>query len=225
MKEILRNQFLDLSENFVRFLPNLFGGILILIIGWLLAWLVKRLLIRLASILRFERFILFSRWKEDLTKGDVRNGVYRFIGNLGFVIVFLIFLDNAFIVWKLTMLTDLLSKGIYYLPKIITALFIFGLGWLIAFWTARSVMRSLLRENIPRASLISRFVKSILLLFFSAMALVVLDIAKEIVIIGFATMIVTLGAIAVVIVAIGGKKFIRKFRKTLEEEEDGINDD
>lgn len=224
MKEILRNQFLDLSENFVRFLPNLFGGILILIIGWLLAWLVKRLLIRLASILRFERFIFFSRWKEDLTKGDVRNGVYRFIGNLGFVIVFLIFLDNAFIVWKLTMLTDLLSKGIYYLPKIITALFIFGLGWLIAFWTARSVMRSLLRENIPRASLISRFVKSILLLFFAAMALVVLDIAREIVIIGFATMIGTLGAIAVVIVAIGGKKFIRKFRKTLEEE-GGMNDD
>jgi hypothetical protein len=219
MKEILRNQFLRLSEDFVGYLPNLLGGILILIIGWIIAWLVKRFIIRLSSILKLERFILFSRWKNDLSKGDVRQGVYRFIGNASFVIIFLIFLDNAFIVWKMTMLTELLSRGIYYLPKIIIALFIFGMGWLISFWTAKSVMRSLVHEQIPRASFISRFVKAILLLFFSAMALVVLDIAKEIVIIGFATMIGTLGAIAVVMVAVGGKKIINLFRKTVEDED------
>ncbi len=218
MRENLKDQFLSLSESFIEFLPNLFGGILLILIGWILGWLVKRILIQLSGILRLEQFLLFPRWREDFSKGDVRRGVYHFIGNFGFVVVFLIFLDHAFIVWKLTLLSDLLSKGIFYLPKIIVAFFIFGIGWFIALWTSRSVMRSMIREHIPRSSLISRFIRGVLMIFFSAMALDILAVAKEIVIIGFAVIILTLGAIAVVLVAIGGKRFIRRLEKSWKEE-------
>lgn len=217
MKESVHDQLLNLSDNFIGYLPNLLGGILLVMIGWILGWLVKRLLIQLFVLLRVDRLLLTSRWKNDFTKGDVRHQSYRFIGNFGFIFIFLLFLNNAFIIWKLTMFSDLLSKGIYYLPKIIIALFIFGIGWLMAAWAAKSIMRTMIRENIPRPSLISRFVNGIILLFFSAMALVVLDIAKEIVIIGFATTIVTLGAIVVVIVATGGKRFIKKMEKSWRE--------
>jgi len=73
------------------------------------------------------------------------------------------------------------------LPKVIIAIVIFGIGWVLASWVEGSVLKSLHREEIPRASLIAKFVKSILLIFFSAISLVELDVAREIVIIGFAT--------------------------------------
>jgi hypothetical protein len=225
MKGRLQEQFLGLTDTFIGYLPNLLGGILLVLIGWFLAWVVKRILVQLAIILKVERYLVRSRWGEDFAKADVRHGFYNFIGNFGFVLVFLIFLDNAFIVWKLTILSDLLSKGILFLPKIIIALVIFGVGWFIASWTARSVLRTLRREAIPRPTLISRFIKSVILVFFSAMALVVLDVARQIVVIGFATVIITLGVLTIVFAAAGSNKFIDKLKKSFEEEEKEQNED
>ncbi len=54
-------------------------------------------------------------------------------------------------------------------------------------------------------SIISRFVKSVVILFFAAMALVEIDIASLVVIIGFTTVMITMGTIAIVLVILGGK--------------------
>jgi hypothetical protein len=56
------------------------------------------------------------------------------------------------------------------------------------------------------------------LLFFSAMALVELEIAQQIVIIGFATIFITLGLVTVVIFFVGGKEFIRKLEAPTKKE-------
>jgi drug/metabolite transporter (DMT)-like permease len=100
---------------------------------------------------------------------------------------------------------------------VILALSIFGIGWLIAIWANRSILRALHRENIPRASLIARLIKTVLIMFFSAMALVELDIARQVVIIGFATLFITLGAVTILIVASGGKDVLKKSDKPPEE--------
>jgi hypothetical protein len=218
MGDRIQNQFVGLADNFIAYLPNLFAGILLVLLGWLIGWFVKRLLVQLSVILRLERFLVRSRWGADFSRADVRYGLYNFIGNIGFFIIFLIFLNNALSAWKLEILSDLLGRGIIFLPRIIIALVIFGIGWLIAAWSERGVLKALRREDVPRASLIARFVKSVLLLFFSAMALVEINVAKEIVTIGFATIFITLGALTIVITIVGGKSFVNKIEETLEEE-------
>jgi hypothetical protein len=182
--------------------------------------LIKRVLVQLSILLRVDRFLKRSRWEADFAKADVRFGIYNIIGNAGFVLIFLLFLDNAFIAWKLTMISDLLGKLIIYLPQILIAVSIFGLGWLLAFWAQKSVLKSLYKENIPHASLITRFIKIILMIFFSAVALTELDVAREIVIIGFATIFITLGIIAIVLTAASGKSFVEKIEKTIKEKQE-----
>jgi hypothetical protein len=81
------------------------------------------------------------------------------------------------------------------------------------------MFKSLYREEIPRASLISRFIKIILLLFFSAIALVELDVAREIVIIGFSTIFITISAISIVITVIGGKSFVERIGNSFKEKQ------
>jgi hypothetical protein len=221
METQVQDQFIGLADNIIAYLPSLLAGIVLVLIGWIAGWLIKRVLIQLSILLRIDRFLKRSRWEASFAKADVRYGLYSFIGNIGFTIVFLLFLDNAFIAWKLTMISDLLSRGILFLPKIIIAASIFGLGWLLSFWAEKSMLKSLNREKIPRASLISKFIRIILLLFFSAIALVEMDVAREIVIIGFGTIFITLGAISVVLTAVSGKSFVEKIGNSLKENKTG----
>jgi hypothetical protein len=218
MDESLQNQFWGIGKEIIGYLPNLFAGILLVAIGWFLGWFLKRIIIRVAVLLRLERFLTRMRWGEDFSKADVRYGFYNFLGNIAFFIIFMIFLDNAFRTWKLTVLSDLMERGIYFLPRIILAIAIFGIGWLIASWAAKSASRALHREDIPRVSLIARLIKAVLIMLFSAMALVEIDIAREIVIIGFATIFITLGLLTVVVAAVGGKNFVKKIVESLEED-------
>jgi hypothetical protein len=218
METKIQNQFLGLADSFLAYLPNLIGGIVLLLLGWLAGWIIKKILVQLSIILRIDRLLKRSRWQSDFSKADVRYGLYNLIGNIGFIIIFLIFLSNALLAWKLNILSNLLSKGILLLPKMIIAVVIFGVGWLLASWVQVIVMKSLYREEVPRASLISRFIKGMLLIFFSAVSLVELDVAREIIIIGFATIFVTLGAIAIVLTAVGGRNFLKRIEDSLKDE-------
>jgi hypothetical protein len=209
MYEKLQQQFFEIGDRIVRYLPELLAGIALVAAGWLLGWLAKRIVMQLAKMLRLDRFMAGSRWGKDLSRGDVRYGFYRFMGNLAFFIVFLIFLQDALVMWKLKVISDLMARGIYFLPRVIIGLIIIGIGWLIASWTAGVVKRSLTREHVLRASLVSQFLKAALLFLFFGVAFAELDVARDVVVIGFATIFGTLGLLTVVIVAVGGKEFVK----------------
>jgi hypothetical protein len=214
----LENLFYDFGQKIIGYLPNAVAGLLLLAVGWFLGWFLKRVIIRVLIILRLDRLFRKFDWGEDLAKGDVRFAFYNVVGNATFLVIFLVFLSGALTVMNLAVLSNLLEKGIYFLPRLVLALAIFTIGWFIATSAGKAIRKALVREEIPRSALIARFSKFILLLFFSAMALTELDIAREIVIIGFTTIMITLALLVVVITARGGKTFINRILQSLEEE-------
>lgn len=218
MDTTIQDQLLNFADNVLEFLPTLAGGIILIFLGWLIGWIVKKILFRVSLLLRVDRFLKQSHYEAGLSKADVRYSFYNLIGNIGFIIIFLIFLNSALVVWNLEIVSDLLSKVIMFLPKIIIAVFIFGIGWLLSSWAQKSVYKSLHREEIPRASLISKFTKSLVLIFFSAVALIQLDISNIIIIIGFATIFVTLGVIAVILTVKGSNNIIKKIDESMRDD-------
>jgi hypothetical protein len=201
MNERLHAVFLDVINQIIGYFPRLLAGVALLVVGWGLAWFVKRLVVQLSVILRLDRLLTRSRWGAGFERADVRYGFYNFIGNIFFVAVFLIFLDFAFLAWDLKLLSDLVSQTILFFPHLLAAAVIFGLGWIATRWASAGLQRMLARENLPRASLVALFANIALIVFFSAMALMQLGIAREVVIIGFATVFVVLGILAVLMVA------------------------
>lgn len=206
MTEKLQILFLDYGNRFIGYLPKLFFGILLLGVGWFLAWVAKRVVIQLCVILKLEYFLTRVSWGRDFSKADIRFGFYNLLGNLAFVIVFLLFLDFALLTWKLQFLSDLLADGILIFPRVASALILFGVGWLIAVPASRALRGVLWQGNIPFAPMISHYVRIVIVLFFTGMALAQLNIARDIVVIGFAAVFVTLGAIAVALTVLIGKK-------------------
>jgi len=210
MDKNFRDLIYDLGQKILAYMPNLLGGLLLLLLGWLIAWIVKRIVIQLLVILRFDRLFIRFRWKSSLTKADIRYALYNLIGNIVFFIVFLIFLNSALDAMKLTMLSKLIEQGVLFIPRLIVALVIFGIGWLIASRTSNAVSHSLIKEGLPGGSLFAKIFKFIVVLFFSAMALVELQIAKEIVLIGFGAFLLTL-SISMILVIAGSRESLKDF--------------
>ena len=203
MDNNLESLFYDLGQKIIVYLPNLLGGLFLLLLGWLIAWVVKRVVIQLLVVLRFDRHFLRLRWRSSLTKADIRYALYNLVGNICFFIVFLVFLNAALDAMKLSILSKLIEQGVLFVPRLIVALVIFGIGWFIAARTSKAVLHALIKEDVPSASLLARFMKFIVILFFSAMALVELSIAKEIVLIGFTVLFLTLSVSAVLLLSRG----------------------
>jgi hypothetical protein len=211
MDKSIESPFFDFGQQIIGYLPNLLAGVLLLIAGWIVGWLVKRIVVQLLFVLRFERLFTRLQWRQALSKADIRYALFGFIGNIAFFIVFLIFLNSALFAMKLTILSNLIEHGVLFIPRLIVALIIFGIGWIIAGRVANSVYIALIKEDVPNYSLISRFAKFVIILFFTAMALVEIDIAIEIVIIGFTTVIISLSVLAVAAVIFSSKGFKERF--------------
>ena len=211
MDNAIQSPFFDFGKQIINYLPNLLAGILLLGIGWLAGWLVKRIIVQLMTALKFERLFIRTQWRQALSKADIRYALFGFIGNIFFFIVFLIFINSALDAMKLTILSNLIEKGVIFIPKLIVASLIFSIGWIIANRVSNSVFNALATENVSHYSLISRFTKFIILLFFSAMSLAEIEIAIEIVIIGFTTIIISLAVLAIIVTIMAGKSSFNKF--------------
>jgi hypothetical protein len=217
MDSALRDPFSSVAERVIGYLPNLCAGLVLMAIGLLLGWLVKRIVFQLCIIVRLDRLVGGFRWGSDFSKADVRHAMFNAIGAVAAVLVFLVFLNAALEAMQLLVLSNLIEKGVLIVPRLIVALLMLSLGWVVSRWLAATIRKGLMREDVPRASLIARFAKSVLILFFSAMALAELDIAREIVVTGFTVTMITLGAVTVVITAMGGKGFVRKVAARLDD--------
>jgi hypothetical protein len=206
MNEQLHTLFMNIMNTFFAFIPSFLVGIILIIIGWILAWFIKRMIIQMLILLKFDRALVRFPWGRAFSKADVRYGFYSFIGNIFFIIIFLLFLHYALLSWRLEFISELLREGILFFPKLITAGTILGIGWMIALWASRSLYKFLYQEQIPQAVLISYYAKTALIILFSAIAFAEIDIAREIIIIGFTVTFITLGIIAIILVIMHGRR-------------------
>lgn len=209
MNDMMQALVPELLHKFIVYTPKLLAGTVLLFMGWMLAWFVKRLIIRISVILKLERYLTRLSFGKAFSKADVRYGLYNFVGNIFFLVIFLIFIDFSLIVWDLKFMSDFIGDALLILPRLISAAAIFALGWFVSRWAANGLSRILIKENIPGCSAIAHYARVMLIVFFSAMALFQLNIAGEIVLIGFSTVFIALGAIAVLLVATGGGTVLR----------------
>jgi hypothetical protein len=215
--------FSKLAQSVIDYFPSLIAGMLLIILGLIAGWLIKRIVRQLCAILRIERLLGSFRWGGEFSKADIRHALFNAIGNMAFFLVFLVFLNAALDAMKLFILSNMIQKSVGIIPRLLISLFIFGIGWLVSRWTALSVRRALYREGVPRATLIARFSSAVILLFFSAMALTELDIAREVVIIGFSVIILTLAVLTIIVVSIGGRELVKKTLDSLDEKQTGFH--
>ena len=118
---------------FLSFLPALIGAIVILVIGWILAGFVARLVTGLLERIGFER----AAERTGVTGFISRTGAGTIraswvIGELIKWFIRLIFLEAAASAIHLTAVTDIINRIVLFIPNLVVALLVLMIGALIA---------------------------------------------------------------------------------------------
>jgi len=117
-----------LADAVSTYLPHLFGGLLLLLAGLVLAWLLRAAVVRVATRL--------GHWLPRLLPGGARRFSHpgrlsALLGALTFWVVLLAFIGAASQVWGLTLFADWFDRILAHLPVAAFAAFILIAGFLL----------------------------------------------------------------------------------------------
>ncbi|MFH1725362.1 MAG: hypothetical protein ABII00_12185 [Elusimicrobiota bacterium] len=197
-------------EQIAAYLPTLLAGMVLALLGLILAWLIMQVTYRLCIVLRIDRLFQRLGLRHTFEKADVRHTIYRALGALLALPIFLVFLNNALLIWKLTALSEFIHSAVLLLPRLLSATVTAGVGYLLSNLVSTSVAGTLRGEGVRRAGLLTHFVRWVLLAFFLAMALSQLDIAREVILIAFSVLMGALGLAFVVAVGMGSRVAVER---------------
>lgn len=120
----------ELTIALKTFLPNLLGGMALLLLGWLVAYLIRWLVLRFGNGLDAV-LTLMNRWMGQEVS-QPRWSVSSLVGNVAFWIVLAYTVSTAAEQIGLTTFASWLLGLLGYLPSLLISLFILFVGYLVA---------------------------------------------------------------------------------------------
>jgi len=139
----IRDIIVDSVAAFMRgigdFLPNILAAILILIVGWIIAKLLKAAVARGLKLVKFGTLTQRAGIDEFLAKGDVKQSPGDLIAVLVYWLVMLIVLVTAVNALGLEVASQLLNQILLYIPNIIVAVIVVVVGLYAANFVAALV--------------------------------------------------------------------------------------
>jgi hypothetical protein len=213
MKEQL-NLFIESSQQFFNeiaiALPRIIGALLVLLIGWIIARVVKRLSVRGLKLIRFNYLTEKSGIERFLEQGGVKVSSIDLIGTLIYWIIMLVVILATLNSLQLTAASTLFNQIMLYIPNIIVAVLILVIGIYFARLVSQALVTSLKSMGEKTASVIGTIANYAIIVLTVFIILGQLNIAGSIVNNAF---IILFGALCLALglaFGLGGKEWASK---------------
>jgi hypothetical protein len=176
----------SLFQKAVEYLPTVLAGLVVFLAGLLLAWIIKLLVVRIIKLMKLEGAFQRSGVTEALQKMALKDTPAKLIGRMFFWLVVIIFFVLALSVMQIPVIDQLLGRFLLYLPNIFVALVIMTIGVFLGNFAGRAALIASVNAGIRLSGILSKGVRTVVLLFAAVMALEQLGIARSTVIATFA---------------------------------------
>ncbi|MBZ5550042.1 MAG: hypothetical protein LAO22_19140 [Acidobacteriia bacterium] len=200
----------ELARGFAHYLPRLIVMLIIALVGWVIAYLLK-VLVR--SILRLTKF---SKLSENAGATQLLNQAAlpsstELLSRFVFWVAWIAFILLGVSVLGIVGLQEYISRFFLFLPRLFVALVILFFGLLAASFFSRAALLAAVNANFRSSRLLSISIRIIISIFALSMVFEVLGVAEETMLIAFGT---AFGAVMLglaIAFGIGGKDLAREF--------------
>ena len=224
MGEIWRTAITDSFNKFLgkvtTFLPNLLAMITIIIIGFFIAWILKKFLFRFLKAIQFDR--VSERWglPHILSKGGVTYSPADLLSRFFYWVIVLITLILGINALEVAATQNFISHFFNYLPHLFAAMIILAIGYLIAIFLGQATLIAAVNAQMESAKILSRAVRWFIIILALTMALYHLGIAEKVIVAAFS---ITFGGIVLALAIAfgwGGKELAKNFLEKLSKGRD-----
>ncbi len=160
----------------VGFLPTLVSVVVILFVGWLVAAVIQKVVVRFLKLARLDTISEKAGIANILLKGDISQTLSEIIGGLVYWLFMLVVILAAVNALNLNEAAMLLNNVILYIPRVIAALFIVVLGIFFASAMATTVRTTAANSGVKQAKGLGRLTQVIIVIFTVIQALQQLQI-------------------------------------------------
>jgi hypothetical protein len=161
------------------FLPRLMVGVVILLVGWLLAKTLRFAVVKALRSINFHILTERAQLDEFLQMGGSKADTTAVIGLLVYWLAIVAALILAFNSMGLTYVTELLGRVALFVPRIILAVVTLALGAYFAHFVDSSISSYGKNAKLDEAPLLGRLARYVVMVFVILIALDELDLGGD----------------------------------------------
>lgn len=195
---------------FLAFLPSVLGAILIFSLGLILAFWVKRLIIEVLTVVKFEKLSKSLGVDDYLGKAGIKKNSADLLASVAEWLIILVFFLTSVDILGLSVVSRVLTEVLSYIPNIIAASLIFAAGFFVAGLVenlVRGALTSVDKETAKPVSKLARWV-IIVVTFFASIEQ--LQIAKSLINTFFSGLTYTIVLVVGLSVGLGAKDLVAR---------------
>ena len=200
-----------------QFLVNVLLVVIILIIGWIIAKIIKTLVTKLLRAIKLDQLSDQINLDSVLAKGGISYSLSELIGVICYWLAVLITFVVAVNAIGLTVAADLLNRVVLYVPNIIAAVFILILGMFVATLLSNIVKTAANNAGVSQAKLLGKVVEVVVIIFAGVITLEQLGIATKIIELAITVVLASLGLGVALAFGLGCRDLAAKYISELIE--------
>ena len=232
MQEIIVSEltqaFQQMARDIAHYLPRLIVMLIIALIGWVIAYLLK---IFVRSLLRLTKFSKLSEnaGATELLHQAALPSSTELVSRFVFWVAWVGFVLLGVSVLGIAGLQEYISRFFLFLPRLFVALVILFFGFVAASFVSRAALLAAVNANFRSSRMLSAAIRILISIFTLSMVFEVLGVAEQTMLIAFATVFGAAMLGLAIAFGLGGKDLAREFlEKRLgagnkEEKEDELS--
>jgi len=201
----------------MAYLPVLLGALIILIVGWIVAKAIRRIVDWLLKTARFDTLADKAGITEILRKGDMKITAREVVSGLVYWLVIIMVLVMVVNALGLPKASDILASLFAYVPKVIAALFVLVVAMFLASFVSGIVRTAAGNANLPKPEIFAGISRWAIIIFAATISLEQLGIAPLLV---TTTFNIVLGGVCLALAlafGLGGKEAAARYLEELRK--------
>ncbi len=200
-----------------NFVPSLVAALAILIVGWIIAKIIKGLVNRVLAVIRFDVIAEKAGVSSVLSKGGAKLTARQMVSGLAYWLVMIMVLVMAVNALGLTAASQVFEGLLAYIPSVIAAIFILVLGMFLGTIVSGVIRTIASNANLPKPQMLGKISQWAIVIFAVAISLVQLRIAPALVVQTFSILFGGICLALALAFGLGGKDAAAKYLEDLRK--------